>query len=102
MVALVMVASGVDTLGVGLSFSILGVGCISFGGLNGLSKVTLFFWRWWRCFISDGGCENIHNGYLYVMTQHLLILKGMYGFKFPKLFLEISSRDLTLLSILII
>jgi hypothetical protein len=40
-------------------------------------------------------CENIHNGYLYVMTQHLLILKGIYGFKFPKKFLEISSRDLT-------
>ncbi len=47
-------------------------------------------------------CENICNGYLYVMTQHLLILKGIYGFKFPKRFLEISSRDLTLLSILII
>jgi hypothetical protein len=47
-------------------------------------------------------CENIRNGFLYVMTQHLLILKGIYGFKFPKRFLEISSRDLTLLSILII
>jgi hypothetical protein len=47
-------------------------------------------------------CEKIRNGYLYVMTQHLLILKGFYGFKFPKRFLEISSRDLTLLSILII
>ncbi len=46
--------------------------------------------------------ENIRNGYLYVMTQHLLILKGIYGFKFPKRFLEISSRDLTLLAILII
>jgi hypothetical protein len=40
-------------------------------------------------------CENIRNGYLYVMTQHLVILKGIYGFKFPKRFLEISSRDLT-------
>ncbi len=47
-------------------------------------------------------CENIRNGYLYVMTQNLLILKGIYGFKFPKRFLEISSRDLTFLSILII
>jgi hypothetical protein len=47
-------------------------------------------------------CENIRNGYLYVMSQHLLILKGIYDFKFPKRFLEISSRDLTLLSILII
>ncbi len=40
-------------------------------------------------------CENICNGYLYVVTQHLLILKGIYSFKFPKRFLEISSRDLT-------
>jgi hypothetical protein len=40
-------------------------------------------------------CENIRNGYLYVMTQHLVILKGIYGFKFPKRFSEISSRDLT-------
>jgi hypothetical protein len=40
-------------------------------------------------------CENICNGYLYVLTQHLVILKGIYGFKFPKRFLEISSRDLT-------
>ncbi len=52
------------------------------------------------CVMRD--CENIRNGYLYVMTQHLLILKRIYGFKFPKRFLEISSRDLTLLSILII
>jgi hypothetical protein len=29
-------------------------------------------------------------------------LKGIYGYKFPKRFLEISSRDFTLLSILII
>ncbi len=47
-------------------------------------------------------CENIRNGYLFVMTQHLLILKGIYSFKFPQKNLEISSRDLTLLSILII
>jgi hypothetical protein len=47
-------------------------------------------------------CENICNGYLYMMTQHLLILKGIYGFEFPKRFFDISSRDLTLLSILII
>ncbi len=52
--------------------------------------------------ILDLECENIRNGYLYGMTQHLLILKGIYGFKFPKRFLEISSRNLTLLSILII
>ncbi len=47
MVALVMVASGVVTLGVGLSFDTLGVGCISFGGLDVWSKVTLFFCPWW-------------------------------------------------------
>jgi hypothetical protein len=42
MVVLVMVASGVVTLGVGLLFNTLGVGCISFGGLDVWSKVTLF------------------------------------------------------------
>jgi hypothetical protein len=37
-------------------------------------------------------CDNIRNGYLYVVTQHLLILKKIHGFKFLKRFLEISSR----------
>jgi hypothetical protein len=41
-VALVMVVSGVVTLGFGLLFNTLGVGCVSFGGLDGWSKVTLF------------------------------------------------------------
>ncbi len=40
-------------------------------------------------------CENIHNGYLYDGDLVFVILKGIYGFKFPKRFLEISSRDLT-------
>jgi hypothetical protein len=42
-------------------------------------------------------CENILCGYLYVYDGDLVfvILKGIYGFKFPKRFLEISSRDLT-------
>ncbi len=47
-------------------------------------------------------CDNIRNGYLYGGDLLFIILKGIYGFKFPKRFLEISSRDLTLLSILII
>jgi hypothetical protein len=42
-------------------------------------------------------CDNIHSwislsGDLAFSHQH-----GIYGFKFPKRFLEISSRDLTLL-----
>jgi hypothetical protein len=40
-------------------------------------------------------CENILCGYLYVSDLVFVILKGVYGFKFPKRFLEISSRDLT-------
>ncbi len=40
-------------------------------------------------------CENILCGYLYDGDLAFVILKGIYGFKFPKRFLEISSRDLT-------
>jgi hypothetical protein len=40
-------------------------------------------------------CENILHGFLYVFDLAFVILKGVYGFKFPKRFLEISSRDLT-------
>jgi hypothetical protein len=47
-------------------------------------------------------CENILRGYLYDGDLLFIILKGINSFKFPKRFLEISSRDLTLLSILII
>ncbi len=51
-------------------------------------------------------CENILCGYLYDGDLVFVVLKGIYGFKFPKKLLEISSRDLTssfpLLSILII
>jgi hypothetical protein len=47
-------------------------------------------------------CDNIRNRYLYGGDLLFVILKGVYSFKFPKGFLEISSRDLTLLSILII
>ncbi len=47
-------------------------------------------------------CDNIHSwislsGDLAFSHQH-----GIYGFKFPKRFLEISFRDLTLFVILII
>ncbi len=47
-------------------------------------------------------CENILPGYLYDGDLVFVILKGIYDFKFSKKFLEISSRDLTLFSILII
>ncbi len=40
-------------------------------------------------------CENILCGYLYDGDLVFVILKGIYGFKFPIRFLEISSRDLT-------
>jgi hypothetical protein len=40
-------------------------------------------------------CENILCGYLYDGDLVFAILKRIYGFKFPKRFLEISSRDLT-------
>ncbi len=40
-------------------------------------------------------CENIVHGNLYVFDLAFVILKGVYGFKFPKRFLEISSRNLT-------
>ncbi len=40
-------------------------------------------------------CENILHGYLYDGDLVFVILKGISIFKFPKRFLEISSRDLT-------
>jgi hypothetical protein len=40
-------------------------------------------------------CENILHGYLYGGDLLFVILKGIYGFKFPKRFLEISYIDLT-------
>ncbi len=40
-------------------------------------------------------CENILCKYLYDGDLVFVILKVIYGFKFPKRFLEISSRDLT-------
>jgi hypothetical protein len=40
-------------------------------------------------------CENILHGFLYVFDLAFVILKGIYGFEFPKRYLELSSRDLT-------
>jgi hypothetical protein len=40
-------------------------------------------------------CENILHGFLCVFDLAFVILKGIYGFKFPNRFMEISSRDLT-------
>jgi len=45
-------------------------------------------------------CYNILSGYLSVVTTVFSHQDGIYGFKFLDRFLEISSRDLTLLSIL--
>jgi len=45
-------------------------------------------------------CDNILSGYLCVVTTVFSQQDGIYGFKFPKRFLEISSRDLTLFSTL--
>ncbi len=47
-------------------------------------------------------CENIHSRMSLSGDLVFSHQQGIYGFKFPKRFLEISSRDLTLLSILII
>jgi hypothetical protein len=44
-------------------------------------------------------CDNILSGYLSVVTTVFSQQDGIYGFKFPKKFLEISGRDLTLFSL---
>jgi hypothetical protein len=48
------------------------------------------------------GCDNIHSWIPLSGDLAFSHQDEIYGFKFPKRFLEISSRDLTLLSILII
>jgi hypothetical protein len=40
-------------------------------------------------------CENILRGYIFDGDLVFVILKGISIFKLPKMFLEISSRDLT-------
>jgi hypothetical protein len=49
--------------------------------------------HWLRC----RNCDNILRGYLYVVTTVLSHQDGIYGFKFPNRFSEISCscRDLT-------
>jgi len=47
-------------------------------------------------------CENIQSWILYVSDLVFSHQGEIYGCTFPEWFLEISSRDLTLLSILII
>jgi hypothetical protein len=47
-------------------------------------------------------CDNIHSWISLSGDLAFSYQDGIYGFKFPKRFLEISSRDLTLFSILII
>jgi hypothetical protein len=47
-------------------------------------------------------CDNIHSWDISSGDLAFSHQDGIYGFKSPKRFLEISSRDLTLLSILII
>ena len=47
-------------------------------------------------------CDNIHSWISLSGDLAFSHQDGIYGFKFPKRFLEISSRDLTLFTILII
>jgi hypothetical protein len=62
--------------------------------LPGFPKMTKY------CLMRE--CDNILCGYLYDGDLVLSHQDGFYDFEFPKRFLEISSRDLTLFSILII
>ncbi len=47
-------------------------------------------------------CDNIHSWISLSGDLTFSQQDGIHGFEFPKRFLEISSRDLTLFSILII
>ena len=46
-------------------------------------------------------CDNILSGYLCAVTTVFSQQDGIYGFKFPERFLEISFRYLTLFSLLL-
>ena len=48
-----------------------------------------------------GRCDIILRGYLYDGDIAFVILKRISIFRFPKRFLEISSRDLTLFTLLL-
>jgi hypothetical protein len=43
----------------------------------------------------NSSCENILCGYLYISDLAFVILKGIYGFKFPKRLLEIACRKIS-------
>ena len=43
-------------------------------------------------------CDNILSGYLCAVTTVFSQQDGIYGFKFPKRFLEISSPEISLFS----
>jgi len=43
-------------------------------------------------------CDNILSGYLCAVTTVLSHQDGIYGFKFPKRFFEISSQEISLFS----
>jgi hypothetical protein len=47
-------------------------------------------------------CKNIHSWISPSVDVVFSQQDGMYGFKFPKRFLEISSRDLTLFTTLLL
>ena len=44
-------------------------------------------------------CDNILSGYLCAMTTVFSQQDGIYGFEFPKRFLEISSSEISLFSL---
>ena len=44
-------------------------------------------------------CDNILSGYLCAVTKVFSQQDGLYGFKFPKRFLEISSLEISLFSL---
>ncbi len=52
--------------------------------------------------VTTAPCDNILSGYLCAVTTVFSQQDGIYGFKFPKRFLEISSQEISLFSQLLI
>jgi hypothetical protein len=48
--------------------------------------------------MSNKDCDNILSGYLCAVTTVFSQQDGIYGLKFPKRFLEISSQEISLFS----
>ena len=48
--------------------------------------------------VTTAPCDNILSGYLCAVTTVFSQQDGIYGFKFPKRFLEISSQEISLFS----